>query len=68
MNVVITGASKGIGYQLAKLFAKDENNFVVAIARSENLLKELKNDCIRQDLRNKLKYINDIGMENIINK
>ena len=57
MNVIITGASKGIGYQLAKLFATDETNTVVAIARSENLLSELKNECIRQDLRNKLKTI-----------
>ncbi len=57
MNVIITGASKGIGYQLAKLFAKNEINTVLAIARSENLLNELKNDCIRQDLRNKLKTI-----------
>ena len=57
MNVIITGASKGIGYQLAKLFAKDETNTVLAIARSKNLLNELKNDCIRQDLRNKLKTI-----------
>ncbi len=57
MNVIITGASKGIGYQLAKLFAKDENNAVLAIARSENLLNELKNECIRQNIRNKLKTI-----------
>lgn len=57
MNIVITGASKGIGFQLAKLFAKDENNTIVAIARNEDLLKELKNECIRQDLRNKLKTI-----------
>lgn len=57
MNIVITGASKGIGYQLAKLFANNENNTVIAIARSENLLKDLKNECIRQDLRSKLKTI-----------
>ena len=57
MNIIITGASKGIGFELAKLFAKNENNTIVAIARSENLLKELKNACIRQDLRNKLKTI-----------
>ncbi|HAF27517.1 MAG TPA: short-chain dehydrogenase [Bacteroidales bacterium] len=57
MNIVITGASKGIGYQLSKLFASEENNTVIAIARSENLLKELKNECIRQDLRSKLRTI-----------
>lgn len=57
MNIVITGASKGIGYQLSKLFASDENNTVIAIARSESLLKDLKNECIRQDLRSKLRTI-----------
>lgn len=57
MNIVITGASKGIGFQLAKIFAKDENNTVIAIARNEGMLKELKNECIRQELRNKLKTI-----------
>jgi len=57
MNIVITGASKGIGYQLAKIFACNENNTVIAVARSENLLKELKYECIRQDLRSQLKTI-----------
>lgn len=57
MNIVITGASKGIGFEIAKLFSNDENNTVVAIARSGQLLKELKNACIRQNLKNKLKTI-----------
>ena len=57
MNIVITGASKGIGFHLAKLFAKDENNTVVAIARSKDLLKELRNDCIRQNLKSKIKIV-----------
>ena len=57
MNIVITGASKGIGFQLAKLFAQDENNIIVAIARSENLLKELKNDCIKQNSQSKIKIV-----------
>lgn len=57
MNIIITGASKGIGFELARIFAGNENNTIIAIARSESLLKELKNACIRQDLRNKLKTI-----------
>jgi len=57
MNIIITGASKGIGFELARIFAKNENNTIIAIARSESLLKELKNICIRQDLRNKLRTI-----------
>ena len=57
MNIVITGASKGIGFQLAKLFAKDEKNTIIAIARNENLLIELQNECIKLDLRAKLKIL-----------
>ena len=55
MNIVITGASKGIGHELTKLFAKNENNTVIGIARSENLLKELKDECDSQNFKNKFK-------------
>ncbi|MFC2104618.1 SDR family NAD(P)-dependent oxidoreductase [Bacteroidota bacterium] len=57
MNIVITGASKGIGFELTKLFATEENNTVIAIARSEKLLQGLKNECSKQDVRNNLKTI-----------
>ena len=57
MNIVITGASKGIGFELAKRFANDENNQVVAIARSEKHLKELKNECLKQNLKHQLKTL-----------
>ncbi|MCK5028686.1 MAG: SDR family oxidoreductase [Bacteroidales bacterium] len=57
MNIVITGASKGIGFELAKIFAKDSDNTVIAIARSENKLQDLKNECIKQNLKSKLKFI-----------
>jgi short-subunit dehydrogenase len=55
MNIVITGASKGIGFELTKLFAQDEKNTVIGIARNENLLKELRNECIKQNLKTKFK-------------
>ncbi|MGD0710766.1 MAG: SDR family oxidoreductase [Bacteroidales bacterium] len=38
---VITGASGGIGLELAKLLAKDKHNLIL-IARSEDKLKEIK--------------------------
>jgi len=41
---LVTGASSGIGYELARLFAKDRKN-IVAVARSKNKLEELKEEC-----------------------
>ena len=39
-NALITGASGGIGYELAKLFAKDHHNLVL-VARSEAKLAQI---------------------------
>jgi short-subunit dehydrogenase len=57
MNIVITGSSKGIGFELTKLFAQNDENTVIGIARSEVLLTELKNECIKQNLKSKFKPI-----------
>jgi short-subunit dehydrogenase len=40
---LVTGASSGIGYELAKLFAQDGKNIVV-VARSQDRLEKLKAD------------------------
>ncbi|MFQ6114028.1 MAG: SDR family NAD(P)-dependent oxidoreductase [bacterium] len=40
---LITGASSGIGYELAKVFAKDGKNLVI-VARNENRLEEVKTE------------------------
>lgn len=40
---LVTGASSGIGYELAKLFAKDGKNIVV-VARSQDKLEGLKKE------------------------
>ena len=40
---LITGASKGIGYELAKLFAKDHHNLIL-VARSKDLLLNIKKE------------------------
>src|SRR6187399_724539 len=45
--VLITGATSGIGLELAKLFAKDGHNLVI-VARSENELRETATDLQRQ--------------------
>ncbi len=45
MNVLITGTSRGIGYELAKLAAKDSGNKVLVISRNEKKTHELANEC-----------------------
>ncbi len=42
MNIVITGASSGIGFHTVLQLLKDEDNLVIAIARSEEKLKVLE--------------------------
>jgi len=46
-TALITGASGGIGYELAKLFAADKYNLVL-VARSADKLTEIANDLQRQ--------------------
>jgi NAD(P)-dependent dehydrogenase (short-subunit alcohol dehydrogenase family) len=42
MDIVITGASKGVGYQTAMVMSADRSNRVFALSRSENELKNLR--------------------------
>lgn len=44
-NVIITGASKGIGMETAKQFASNGNHTIVAIARNNDQLLKLKEEC-----------------------
>src|SRR6267154_698755 len=46
-TALITGASAGIGYELAKLFAKDRNNLVL-VARSEDRLQVVADELQRR--------------------
>lgn len=46
MNVVVTGASSGIGYELVKVLASNPKvNRILAIARREDRLDKLKSEC-----------------------
>ena len=46
MNIIITGASKGIGFELVKVLAKHKQNQIVAISRNGKALKELVSECV----------------------
>ena len=47
MNIIITGASKGIGFELVKVLAKHKQNHIVAISRNGKALKELASECVQ---------------------
>ena len=44
-NVLITGASSGIGYELSKIFACNGYNLIL-IARNYKVLEEMKKEII----------------------
>ena len=48
MNIIITGAGKGIGYETVKILCKHKQNHILAIARKMSDLKELISDCRKQ--------------------
>ena len=45
MNVIVTGASRGIGREVARLFALKKNAHTLAISRNRERLGELKEEC-----------------------
>lgn len=44
MNIIVTGASRGIGYEMVRLFAGNGNHNIVAISRNERRLQNLARD------------------------
>lgn len=48
MNIIVTGASRGIGFELVKKFTANTNHTVVAISRNEKSLEKLKNVCAKE--------------------
>lgn len=48
MEILVTGAGKGLGYQIVKQFAKDSTNNIVALSRDITALKKLKTICEKQ--------------------
>lgn len=49
MNIVITGASSGVGYQAALHLLQNKRNKIVALARSRDKLEELAKEAITRN-------------------
>jgi short-subunit dehydrogenase len=45
MNILITGASRGIGFETVKKLIADDSNNVIAVSRDEGRLRQLKKEC-----------------------
>lgn len=45
MNIIVTGASRGVGFELVKSFSSDPSNRVLAISRNKEKLEELVITC-----------------------
>ncbi len=70
MNIIVTGTSKGIGYELVKTFLKDPENKVVAISTNWEGLQNLKKESVNNSNLKIIKmdittYVDAIFLEQI---
>jgi NAD(P)-dependent dehydrogenase (short-subunit alcohol dehydrogenase family) len=45
MKIIVTGASRGIGYELVRLLAQDSDHQILAVSRNQEKLEKLRQDC-----------------------
>ncbi len=45
MKIIVTGASRGIGYEAVKVFAQNQEHQILALSRNETALRELVAAC-----------------------
>src|SRR5688572_10230731 len=45
MNILVTGASRGIGFELVKYLSRDAANRLIAVSRNTVALEALKKEC-----------------------
>ena len=50
MKIVVTGASRGIGYQLVKQLSSNPGNTIFAVSRNAEQLEQLKNECANKNV------------------
>lgn len=49
MNIIVTGASRGIGYELVKLLSRQSENTIIAVSRNASKLNQLNDECLAQN-------------------
>jgi NAD(P)-dependent dehydrogenase (short-subunit alcohol dehydrogenase family) len=54
MNIILTGASKGIGFETVKIFSRDKSNNIFALARGKDGLDRLYRECSNQGAQGNL--------------
>lgn len=54
MNIIITGAGRGIGFETAKGIAAAGDHTIIAIARNPQQFKDLKNACLHENIKAKI--------------
>jgi short-subunit dehydrogenase len=54
MNIIITGASQGIGYEISVRFAEKSESTIIAIARNEKRLEKLQVECSARNPNSRL--------------
>jgi NAD(P)-dependent dehydrogenase (short-subunit alcohol dehydrogenase family) len=69
MNIIVTGASQGVGFELVKRFSISPHNKIIAISRNSDRLKGLLQDCKKINPQSDIVIIPfDLSMLNNIRK
>lgn len=69
MNIIITGASRGIGKEIVKLFASDGKHTVYAVSRNVSRLNQLASECENLNINADVKPITlDLNLDSEIVK
>ncbi len=63
MNILITGASKGIGREVALILSKDPDNNIFIISRSEEPLEQLSKEAVHKNISYKVSDLNILAKE-----
>ena len=47
MNIIVTGASRGIGAEIVKILCKHKGNHIIALSRNGDALRKLVAECLK---------------------